>query len=131
MKISTRTRYGMRVMLDLAERYDAGCTPLKDVADRQGLSKKYLEQVVAPLAAQGLLAVTRGNQGGYRLARPPEDITLAEVVAASEDGLELMTCTSDLLACDRTGACASRRVWRELQDAVNGYLASRTLADML
>ena len=91
MKISTKTRYGMRAMLDLASRYEEGCTPLKDVAERQGLSKKYLEQVVAPLAAAGLLTVTRGYAGGYQLARPPRDITLADVVSASEDGLELMT----------------------------------------
>lgn len=120
----------MRVMLDLAERYDEGCTPLKDVADRQGLSKKYLEQVVAPLTAAGLLAVTRGHQGGYQLARPPAQITLADVVSASEDGLELMDCTSDLLACERAGGCPSRRVWGGLQDAVNSYLRGKTLADM-
>ena len=120
----------MRVMLDLAERYDEGCTPLKDVADRQGLSKKYLEQVVAPLTAAGLLAVTRGHQGGYQLARPPAQITLADVVSASEDGLELMDCTSDLLACERADGCPSRLVWGGLQDAVNAYLESKTLADM-
>ena len=67
--------------------------PLKDVADRQGLSKKYLEQVVAPLASAGLLDVTRGNQGGYRLAREAASITLADIVAASEDGLELLDCS--------------------------------------
>ncbi len=114
----------MRVMLDLAERYDAGCTPLKDVADRQGLSKKYLEQVVAPLTAAGLL------QGGYRLSRPPEQIALADVIAASEDGLDLMDCTSDLCACERADGCPSRLVWGGLQDAVNAYLESKTLADM-
>ena len=117
----------MRVMLDLAERYDEGCTPLKDVAERQGLSKKYLEQVVAPLAAAGLLTVTRG----YQLSRPPEQITLADVIAASEDGLDLMTCTSDLLACERADACPSRLVWGGLQNAVNTYLESKTLADMI
>lgn len=131
MKISTKTRYGMRVMLDLAERYTQGCTPLKDVAERQGLSKKYLEQVVAPLSAAKLLTVTRGFQGGYQLARPPEHITLAEVMAASEDGLELMNCTSDLLACERAGECPSRRVWSGLQDAMISYLENHTLADML
>lgn len=131
MKISTKTRYGMRVMLDLAERYADGCTPLKDVAERQGLSKKYLEQVVAPLATAGLLTVTRGYQGGYQLSRPPEAITLADVIAASEDGLALMGCTSDLLACERAGTCPSRSVWSGLQNAVNDYLESKTLADMV
>ena len=131
MKISTKTRYGMRVMLDLAERYANGCTPLKDVAERQGLSKKYLEQVASPLATAGLLTVTRGYQGGYQLSRPPENITLAEVISASEDGLELMNCTSDLHACDRANSCPSRNVWGGLQDAVNHYLESKTLADMI
>ena len=130
MKISTKTRYGMRAMLDLASCYEEGCTPLKDVAERQGLSKKYLEQVVAPLTAAGLLTVTRGYQGGYQLSRPPAEITLADVIAASEDGLDLMTCTSDLLACERADACPSRLVWGGLQDAVNAYLESKTLADM-
>ena len=131
MKISTKTRYGMRVMLDLAAHYDDGRIPLKDIATRQGLSKKYLEQVVAPLAGAGLLTVTRGNQGGYQLSRAPEAITLAEVVAASEDGLELMTCTTDLFACERAEQCPSRGVWGGLQAAVNSYLESRTLADMI
>ena len=131
MKISTKTRYGMRVMLDLAQCYADGCTPLKDVAERQGLSKKYLEQVVAPLATAGLLTVTRGYLGGYQLSRPPEAITLADVIAASEDGLELMDCTGDLCACDRAETCPSRNVWGGLQDAVNHYLTSKTLADMI
>ena len=69
--------------------------------------------------------------GGYQLARPPRDITLADVVSASEDGLELMTCTSDLLACERADGCPSRRVWGGLQNAVNDYLASQTLADIV
>ncbi len=131
VKISTKTRYGMRVMLDLAECYADGRTPLKDIAERQGLSKKYLEQVVAPLSAAGLLTVTRGYLGGYQLARPPEAITLADVIAASEDGLELMECTGDLLSCERAEACPSRRVWSGLQGAVNEYLATHTLADMV
>ena len=118
-------------MVDLAQCWGGGCVALKDVAERQGISKKYLEQVVAPLAAAGLLTVTRGHQGGYQLSRPPAQITLADVIAASEDGLDLMTCTSDLLACERADACPSRLVWGGLQDAVNAYLESKTLADMI
>lgn len=131
MKISTKTRYGMRFMIDLAQNQGEGCVALKDIAERQGISKKYLEQVVAPLAAAGLLTVTRGSQGGYRLSRPAEQITLADIVGASEDGLELLTCTSDLLACERADGCPSRRVWGGLQDAINGYLSGQTLADMV
>lgn len=113
MKISTKTRYGMRFMIDLAQSQGEGRVALKDIADRQGLSKKYLEQVVAPLASAGLLDVTRGNQGGYRLSRDASAITLADIVAASEDGLELLDCMGSLSACERAEDCpVSSRVGR-------------------
>lgn len=118
-------------MIDLAQNEGEGCMALKDVAERQGISKKYLEQVVAPLVAAELLTVTRGNQGGYRLARPAAEITLADVVAASEDGLELLDCMGTLSACERAEGCPSRRVWGGLQDALTGYLEGRTLADVI
>lgn len=131
MKISTKTRYGMRFMIDLAEHYDDGCTPMKDVAERQGISKKYLEQVVAPLSAAGLLKVTRGNKGGFQLAKAPDEISLAEVVTASEDGLDLMECISCIAVCDHEGGCVSREVWGGMQHAITDYLEGRTLADVL
>lgn len=118
-------------MIDLAERYGQGCVPVKDVAERQGISKKYLEQVVAPLSAAGLLTITRGRCGGFQLSRPPEDITLADVVSASEDGLELLNCLGCLTACEREAGCVSREVWGGMQDAVAGYLENRSLADVL
>lgn len=129
MKISTKTRYGMRFMIDLAQRHGEGCVALKEVAERQGISKKYLEQVVAPLSGAGLLRVTRGYQGGYQLARPPEDITLADVVGASEDGLELLDCMSGVLACERQGSCLSQRIWGGMEQAIRDYLAGITLAE--
>lgn len=131
MKISTKTRYGMRFMIDLAEHYGEGCTPMKEVAARQGISKKYLEQAVAPLSAAGLLCITRGNRGGFQLSRPPEEITLADVVSASEDGLELLNCLGCLTVCEHEAGCASREVWGGMQDAVTGYLEGRTLADVV
>ncbi len=130
VKISTKTRYGMRFMIDLAQSQGEGRVALKDIADRQGLSKKYLEQVVAPLAGAGLLEVTRGNQGGYRLARDASVITLADIVAASEDGLELLDCMGSLSACERAEDCPSRRVWGGLQAAIGDYLSGLTLADV-
>ncbi|WP_165172995.1 Rrf2 family transcriptional regulator [Adlercreutzia sp. ZJ242] len=129
MKISTKTRYGMRFMIDLAQHANEGCVALKDVAARQGISKKYLEQVVAPLTGAGLLRVTRGYAGGYELARPPEEITLADVVGASEDGLELLDCMSGLFACERQEGCLSQRIWGGLQQAMFDYLDGMTLAD--
>lgn len=116
-------------MIDLAQHAGEGCVALKDVAARQGISKKYLEQVVAPLSAAGLLHVTRGQAGGYELARAPEDITLAEVVCASEDGLELLDCMSGLFACERQEGCLSQRIWGGLQQAMFDYLDGVTLAD--
>ncbi|MDO4289791.1 MAG: Rrf2 family transcriptional regulator [Eggerthellaceae bacterium] len=131
MKISTKTRYGMRFMIDLAQHWGEGCVALKDVAERQGISKKYLEQVVAPLTAAGLLRVTRGYAGGYELARAPQDITLADVVSASEDGLELLDCMSGLFACERQEGCLSQRIWGGLQNAMHDYLEGQTLADVV
>ena len=90
VKISTKTRYGMRFMIDLAQSQGEGRVALKDIADRQGLSKKYLEQVVAPLASAGLLDVTRGNQGGYRLSRDASAITLADIVAAVDGRAKIL-----------------------------------------
>ncbi|WP_165252486.1 Rrf2 family transcriptional regulator [Adlercreutzia sp. ZJ304] len=131
MKISTKTRYGMRFMIDVAEHWGSGCISMKDVADRQGISKKYLEQVVAPLAQAGLLNVTRGNRGGFQLSRPPEEITLADIVNASEDGIELLDCLGCLSACEREDNCISHNVWGGMQHAIINYLESRTLADVI
>ena len=131
MKVSTKTRYGMRFMIDLAERYGQGCVPMKEVAERQGISKKYLEQVVAPLSDAGLLCVSRGQKGGFQLSRPPEEITLADVVEASEDGIEILNCLGCLTACEREEGCASREVWGGMQEAIDAYLRQRTLADII
>ncbi len=130
VKISTKTRYGVRFMIDLAQRYGEGSVALKDVAERQAISKKYLEQVVAPLASSGLLRVTRGAQGGYELARSPQAITLADVVAATEDGLELIDCANGLFPCDYTERCVSQRIWGGMEEAIRAYLSGITLADL-
>ena len=131
MKVSTKTRYGMRFMIDLAEHYGEGSIPMKDIAKRQNISKKYLEQVVAPLASAGLLNVTRGQHGGYELSRPPAQITLEEIVEASEDGLELLDCLGCLTQCEQEDGCSSRLIWSGLQDTIADYLRDRTLADVL
>lgn len=121
----------MRFMIDLAQHYNEGCIPMKDVAERQGISKKYLEQVVAPLSAAGLLTVTRGNKGGFQLAKDPESISLADVVTASEDGLDLLDCIGCLEVCEHENSCTSREVWGGMQNAITDYLTSRSLADVL
>ncbi len=131
MRVSTKTRYGMQFMVDLAQHEGEGCVALKDVAERQHISKKYLEQVVAPLAAAGLLKVTRGYLGGYQLARQADAITLADVVSASEDGLELLDCTSQLSPCELQAGCISQRIWGGMEQAIRDYLESLTLADIV
>lgn len=131
MKIATKTRYAMRVMIDLAARVDEGCVPLKDVADRQGISKKYLEQVVSPLVSSGLLSVTRGHRGGYKLTRTPSEITCADIVSATENGLELLDCLSGDITCERESFCISQDIWSGLERAMTDYLKSITLQDIL
>ena len=131
MRISAKTRYAMSFMLDLAEHYGDGCIPMRDVAERQGISKKFLEQVVSPLSEAGLLEVTRGSRGGYRLAKPPSEIRLSDVVRASEDGLNLMDCIGRIAVCVNEGSCTSHEVWGGMQNAITGYLEQRSLADVL
>ena len=130
VKISTKTRYGMRFMIDLAQSQGEGWVALKDIADRQGLSKKYLEQVVAPPTA-GAAGMVFSTPGGRVLDDcPATQEVLADIVAASEDGLELLDCMGSLSACERAEDCPSRRVWGGLQAAIGDYLSGLTLADV-
>ncbi len=131
MKIATKTRYALRVMIDVAAHDEEGCVPLKDVAERQGISKKYLEQVVSPLVSQSLLKVTRGHKGGYQLTRKPKEITCAQIVSATENGLELLDCLSGEVVCEREGICASKNIWGGLERTMTEYLESITLQDIL
>lgn len=131
MRISTKMRYGLRFMIDVAQNQGDGWLTMKDVAERQGISKKYLEQVVSPLADAGLLSVRRGKHGGFRLARPADEITLADIVSASEDGISLLDCLTCIGVCDREPQCAARNVWDGMQQALMGYLNEHTLADAI
>ena len=130
VKISTKTRYGMRFMIDLAQSQGEGRVALKDIADRQGLSKKYLEQVVAPLASAGLLDVTRGNQGDYRLSRDASAMVSKDKAGIGMGPGQPNRVDSALLACERAEDCPSRRVWGGLQAAIGDYLSGLTLADV-
>lgn len=130
MRISTKSRYALRFMIDLAERWGEGPQPMREIAERQEISKKYLEQIVAPLAAGGLIVVSRGQRGGYELSRPPERITMADVMEITEDGLGLLECLGNSLSCDRADSCRSINAWRGLQQTINDYLSSRTLRDL-
>lgn len=131
MKISTRTRYGTRMMLDLARHYEGGYIQLREIAENQGLSLKYLEQIIIPLRRAGFLKAARGARGGYRLAKPPGDIVIGEIVAVLEGEDALMECQADPEACSRSKTCPTRRLWKEMRDAMYGTLNAITLAGLM
>ncbi len=131
MKLSTRSRYGTRLMLDLAEHYQAGPVHLSTVARDQGISVKYLEQIIIPLKKANYVKSVRGPKGGHILAKPPAEITIGEIVALLEDGASLSECTDNQMACERSQVCATRYIWREAAQAMFDKLESITLADVL
>jgi Rrf2 family iron-sulfur cluster assembly transcriptional regulator len=131
MKLSTRSRYGTRLMLDLAEHGFDKFVQLKDVSKRQGVSLKYLEQIVIPLKRANYLVSARGAGGGYRLARPPGEITLGEIVALLEGGKSLAHCATNPEVCDRAQSCLTRNLWIETAEVLFEKLNSVTLSDLI
>ena len=132
MMISTRGRYALRMMLDLAEHSDEGYVALKDIALRQDISKKYLEQIIPVLNRSGLLQTSRGFQGGYRLIKKPSEYTVLEILTATEGSLAPVSCLeSEENNCPRKGECLTLPVWQGLKDTVENYLGSITLEDVL
>ena len=130
--ISTRGRYALRMMLDLAANQADGYVALKDVAARQGISKKYLEQIIPVLNRAGLLQTTRGVQGGYRLTRRPEEYTVLDILSATETGLAAVACLEqDANPCARCCDCLTLPVWQGLDKVVKDYLGGITLQDVL
>ena len=130
--ISTRGRYALRMMLDLAENQGDGYVPLKDIAARQDISKKYLEQIIPVLNRAGLLQTTRGVQGGYRLTRRPEEYTVLDILSATETGLAAVACLEqDANPCARCCDCLTLPVWQGLDKVVKDYLGGITLQDVL
>ena len=130
--ISTRGRYALRMMLDLAENQGDGYVSLKDIAARQDISKKYLEQIIPELNRAGLLQTTRGVQGGYRLTRRPEEYTVLDILSATETGLAAVACLEqDANPCARCCDCLTLPVWQGLDKVVKDYLGGITLQDVL
>ena len=132
MMISTRGRYALRVMIDLAERGSGGYTPMKDIAERQGLSLKYLERILPVPAKNEIVEGVQGKGGGYRLCRPPADYTMGEILRLTEGSLapvSCMECGSE--PCDRAADCRTRPLWHGLDKVINDYLDSVTLADLM
>ena len=131
MKLSTRSRYGTRLLLDMAQNYQEGPLHLTSIANRQGISVKYLEQIIIPLKKAHYVSSVRGPKGGHVLARPPEQITVGEIVALLEDGVNLVECSERPEVCDRSENCVTRHIWREAARAMFAKLNSITLADLL
>ncbi len=131
MKLSTRGRYGTRVLLDLAMHEGKEPVPLKDIAQRQQISLLYLEHIIYPLISVGVIRSTRGAHGGVQLARPPQEIKLSEVIQLLEGSIAPVECLNDASYCPRSSFCVTRDVWGELKKAMDGILESTTLQDLV
>jgi Rrf2 family iron-sulfur cluster assembly transcriptional regulator len=131
MKLSTRSRYGTRLMLDMAQHYNKGPIQLGDIAKRQDVSVKYLEQIIIPLKRAHYIESVRGPKGGHILTKPPEEITVGEIVALLEDSSCLVECCEDTTVCDRADLCPTRGLWKEASEAMFDRLAAITLADLV
>ena len=132
MKISTKGRYALRLMVDLAEHKDNGFIALKDVAKRQNISKKYLEQIVPVLNGAGLLATNRGNRGGYKLAKEPKEYTVGDILRITEGSIAPVSCLeSEVNSCERKNFCQTLYVWEGLYKVVNEYLDGITVQDIV
>ena len=131
MKLSTRARYGIHAMYDLAQLYGGAPQSVKCIAERQGIPEAYLEQLLCTLRRAGLVVSARGAQGGYMLSRPPGEITVGDILRALEDGLTLLDCLDEEDACGKSCDCPSRKIWQRLRDGINGIVDGITLDDML
>ncbi len=129
--ISTKGRYALRVMVDLAERPGEGFVPLRDIAKRQGISEKYLESILKSLVKNGLLRGLRGKGGGYKLTRGPEEYTVREILALTEESLAPVACLEEgAELCPRRDICKTLDLWRGLYDMINKYFDGITVADL-
>ena len=131
MKLSTRSRYGTRMMLDLAQHYDEGPVQIRNVSKRENISVKYLEQLIIPLKKANFIKSVRGPKGGHMLAKPPEAITVGEIVRVLEGGINLSSCIENPEVCDRTSDCLTRGLWEETTKAMYEKLNSATLSKMI
>ena len=130
--ISTRGRYAVRVMLDLAMQHSDGFVPLKDIAARQQISKKYLEIIVKEMVAGGLVVAASGKGGGYKLCRKPEDYSIGEILELMEGSLSSVACTaSDSFECPRRSFCYTLPMWEEYDKMVHDFFYSKKLSDLL
>ena len=132
MLVSTKGRYALRVMVDLAEHQAAGRIPLKEIAARQGISEKYLENILATLVRASMLSGMRGKGGGYVLTRPPEQYTVGSILRLTEESLAPVACLERTAeACPRSQQCRTLALWQGLDKVIHDYLESVTIADLI
>ncbi len=130
MRLSTKVRYGARAMVDICMQGEGATVMSKDIAKRQGLSKKYLDALLRELKNSGLLRSQRGAGGGFVLAKDPNEITMEDVVAALEGDLALTDCVQQASVCQGTDCCATYLLWKEVSDQISNTLSSLSLAEM-
>ena len=132
MKISTKGRYALRMLIDLAEHQNSGFISLKEISERQDISKKYLEQIISVFSKTDLLRTNRGSQGGYMLAKDPDKYTVGEILRLTEGSLSLVDCADqNPIECPRSADCPTLPIWQGLSRLVNEYLDGITLQDIV
>ncbi|MEW5919579.1 MAG: Rrf2 family transcriptional regulator [Bacillota bacterium] len=131
MQLSTRARYAARAMLELAANYGEGPLQLKEIAKKQEISEKYLEQVLISLRKEGFIHTQKGNRGGYMLAVSPREITLYDVIRSVEGSLAPVACVDNTALCGRSDQCVTRDIWSRLKEKIIAELSSTTLADLV
>ncbi len=132
MKISTKGRYALRVMLDLSTHNNGQFIPLKDIAQRQDITIKYMEQIISLLCKAGYLKSLRGNNGGYKLVRSPSEYTVGEILRTTEGSLAPIACLEDdPNQCQRSEICLTLQFWQGLYNVINEYVDNITIADLL
>ena len=132
MNVTSKGRYALRIMIDLAQHQDEGYISLKTISDRTELSMKYLEMIVGNLKKAELVESTRGKEGGYKLSKTPEEYSIGEILNCIEDNLAPVACIkAGSINCEKSAACLTVPMWKELDDITNSYLATVSLRDLL
>ncbi len=132
MKISTKGRYAIRLMLDIARHSSGENVSLKEISKRQDISLKYLEQIVNALSKAGFLRSQRGSQGGYKMTRKPEEYTILDILEVTEGGMAPVACLEDEInQCPRSAKCPTIEMWSGLYEVITNYLRGITIADLI
>lgn len=131
MKISTRARYGLRLLIDLAEHSGKVPVKLKDVSQRQGISLNYLRQLIMPLESNNFVRSIRGNRGGYLLGKNPEEINLLDIMNLLEGPIDLVDCVRNKNLCPKSNSCPTRKVWADMSEKMEQSLSQKSLKDLM